>query len=206
MQPKWLYWAKQLQSIAQTGLEFADNPYDRERYEMIRNMSVEILNEYTGIDHRELTRLFAGESGYPTPKVDVRAAIFDKEGRILMVREKHDGKWALPGGWADIELSLSENLVKESKEEAGAEIKLKKVVGIFDRNRHVHDDFPYSAYKIFVECEYIRGEFSPNTETSEHGFFTVENLPELSEGRNTREQVELCFRAKDEANFEPVYD
>ena len=173
---------------------------------MIRMMSIEILNEYTGIDHREITRLFASESGYPTPKIDVRAAIFNNEGRILMVRENHDGRWALPGGWADIELSLSENLIKESMEEAGAEIRLKKIVGIFDRNRHVHDDFPYSAYKIFVECEYLRGEFSPNIEISDHGFFALDNLPELSEGRNTREQIELCFRAKDEVTFDPVYD
>ena len=123
MQPKWLFWAKQLQSIAQTGIEFTENPYDRERYEAIRALSIEILHEYTEIDNSKLASLFANESGYQTPKIDVRAAIFNSDNEILMIREKLDNKWALPGGWADIELSLSENIIKESFEEAGAEIR-----------------------------------------------------------------------------------
>jgi ADP-ribose pyrophosphatase YjhB (NUDIX family) len=206
MQPKWLYWAKQLQSISQTGIEFTVNPYDRERYEKIRALSIEILNEYTGLDNARLVSLFANESGYQTPKVDVRAAIFNEGNEILMIREKLDNKWALPGGWADIELSLSENILKESFEEAGAEISPKRIVAIFDRNRHVKDDFPYSAYKIFVECDFIRGEFTDNIETLEHGFFTLETLPELSEERNTREQIEVCFNARKTKMFEAVFD
>jgi hypothetical protein len=98
MQPKWLSWAKKLQSIAQTGIEFTDNPYDRERYETIRALSIEILHEYTDIDNRKLVSLFANESGYQTPKIDVRAAIFNSDNEILMIREKLDNKWALPGG------------------------------------------------------------------------------------------------------------
>jgi ADP-ribose pyrophosphatase YjhB (NUDIX family) len=206
MQPKWLYWAKQLQSISQAGIEFTVNPYDRERYEKIRVLSIEILNEYTGIDTDKLVSLFANESGYQTPKVDVRAAIFNDENEILMIREKLDNKWALPGGWADIELSLSENILKESFEEAGAEISPKRIVAIFDRNKHTKDDFPYSAYKIFVECDFIRGEFTDNIETLEHGFYTFETLPELSEGRNTREQIEVCFNARKTERFEAVFD
>jgi ADP-ribose pyrophosphatase YjhB (NUDIX family) len=206
MQPKWLYWAKQLQSISQSGIEFTENPYDKERYERIRELSIEILNEYTGIDNSKIATLFANESGYQTPKIDVRAAIFNSRGEILMIREKHDNKWALPGGWADIELTLRENLIKESMEEAGARIIPGKIIGIFDRNTHVNDNFPYSAYKIFVECEYEGGEFAVNIETLENGFFTTGNLPELSEGRNTREQIELCFKARGQNPYEPVYD
>ena len=206
MQPKWLYWAKQLQSISQAGIEFTDNLYDRERYEKIRALSIEILNEYTDIDKGKLVSLFANESGYQTPKIDVRAAIFNIENEILMIREKLDNKWALPGGWADIELSLSENILKESFEEAGAEIKPKRIIAIFDRNRHVKDDFPYSAYKVFVECDYIGGEFADNIETLEHGFFTIETLPELSEGRNTEKQIEICFNARKEKTFEAIFD
>jgi ADP-ribose pyrophosphatase YjhB (NUDIX family) len=206
MQPKWLYWAKQLQSIAQTGIEFTENPYDRERYEKLRGISLEIMHEYTGIENEKLVSLFANESGYPTPKIDVRAAIFDEEGRILMIREKLDNKWALPGGWADIELTLSDNIVKESLEEAGARIRVRRIIGIFDRNTHVHDDYPYSAYKIFVECDYLSGEFKPNIETLEHEFFTPDNLPELSEGRNTAEQITICFKARKAKIFEPVFD
>jgi ADP-ribose pyrophosphatase YjhB (NUDIX family) len=206
MQPKWLYWAKQLQSIAQTGIEFTDNPYDRERFERIRALSIEIMHEYTGIESTELAGLFANESGYQTPKIDVRAAIFNDDNNILMIREKADNKWALPGGWADIELSLSENIIKESLEEAGAEIKPKRIIGIFDRNRHVKDDFPYSAYKIFVECDLIRYEFKKNIETLEYGFFASESLPELSEGRNTEEQIRICFKARSENKFEATFD
>jgi ADP-ribose pyrophosphatase YjhB (NUDIX family) len=206
MQPKWLYWAKQLQAIAQTGIEFTENPYDRERYERLRELSVEILNEYTGIDNTKIATLFANESGYQTPKVDVRAAIFNEKEEVLMIREKLDNKWALPGGWADIELSLRENILKESMEEAGAEIKIKRIVGIFDRNRHVDDDFPYSAYKVFVECDFIKSDFTENIETLEHGFFTMDTLPELSEGRNTRHQIDHCFAARRLDHFEAVFD
>jgi ADP-ribose pyrophosphatase YjhB (NUDIX family) len=206
MQPKWLYWAKQLQSLAQAGIEYTHSPYDRERYERIRALSIEILKEYTGIDNTLLVNLFANESGYQTPKIDVRGAIFRNDNEILMVREKHDNKWALPGGWADIELTLSENIIKEAFEEAGAEIKLKRLIAVFDRNKHVNDDFPFSAYKIFVECDFLRGEFSENTETLDHGFFTLNTLPELSEGRNTREQIEICFKARVAKTFEAIFD
>jgi ADP-ribose pyrophosphatase YjhB (NUDIX family) len=206
MQPKWLYWAQQLQALAQTGLEFTENPYDRERYQRIRELSIEILNEYTGIDNSRLTELFAGESGYQTPKVDVRAAVFNTDGKILMIREKADNKWALPGGWADIGLTLRQNIIKESMEEAGAEISPRRIISINDRNSHVDDNFPYSAYKIFVECDFIKGEFAQNIETLEHGFFSLENLPELSEGRNTREQIAQCFSARGQANYEAIFD
>jgi ADP-ribose pyrophosphatase YjhB (NUDIX family) len=206
MQPKWLYWAKQLQSIAQTGIEFTENPYDRERYEKLRKISLDILHEYTEIENERLVSLFANESGYPTPKIDVRAAIFNEEGRILMIREKLDNKWALPGGWADIELTLTENIVKEALEEAGSRIKVRRIIGIFDRNRHVYDNYPYSAYKIFVECDFLSGEFKHNIETLERDFFAPDDLPELSEGRNTAEQIAICFKARKEKIFEPVFD
>jgi ADP-ribose pyrophosphatase YjhB (NUDIX family) len=206
MQPKWLLWAKQLQSIAQSGIEYTSNLYDRERYERIRALSVEILNEYTEIDDTVLHNLFANETGYPTPKIDVRAAIFNDVNEILMVKEKLDNKWSLPGGWADIELTLSENIIKETLEEAGAEIKLKRVIAIFDRNKHINDDFPYSAYKIFVECDFIRGKFTENLETLEHGFFSPDTLPELSEGRNTEKQIAICFKARYEKTFEAIFD
>ena len=123
-----------------------------------------------------------------------------------MVREKIDNKWSLPGGWADIELSLFQNLVKESFEEAGAEIKPKRIIAVFDRNKHVKDNFPYSAYKIFVECDFVKAEFSENTETLEHGFFKFETLPELSQGRNTAEQIAVCFKARNEKTFEAIFD
>lgn len=206
MQPKWLLWAKQLQAMAQTGIEFTDNPYDRERYERIRALSIDILHEYTDIDNSKLQNLFANESGYQTPKVDVRAAIFNSNNEILMIREKADNNWALPGGWADIELTLSENIAKESLEEAGAEIKPRRIIAILNRNTYVKDNFPYSSYKIFVECDFIKGEFKSNIETLEQGFFTMETLPRLSRGRNTAKQIEMCFRARRSKIFEAIFD
>jgi ADP-ribose pyrophosphatase YjhB (NUDIX family) len=206
LQPKWLYWAKELQSVAQAGIEYTENPYDKERYERIRALSIEILHGYTGIDSSRLINLFANETGYQTPKIDVRAAIFNAVNEILMVKEQLDNKWSLPGGWADIELSLYENIVKESFEEAGAEIKPKRIIAILDRNRHIHDNFPYSSYKIFVECDLVKAEFIPNIETLEHGFFKPDALPELSEGRNTKEQIAMCFKAREEKTFEAIFD
>jgi ADP-ribose pyrophosphatase YjhB (NUDIX family) len=111
-----------------------------------------------------------------------------------------------PGAGLIIELSVRENIIKESFEEAGAEINPRRVIAIFDRNRHVNDDFPYSAYKIFVECDFIKANFTDNIETIENGFFTLTTLPELSEGRNTKEQIEVCFKARKEKIFEPLFD
>src|SRR5699024_8117903 len=121
MEPKWLEWAKQLQSIAQAGLTYSKDKYDLERFEMIRNMSVEILLDHTDIDKGVIKELCANETGYATPKVDVRAVVF-KDNKILMVQEETDGAWALPGGWGDIGLSPSEVAVKEVQEESGFDV------------------------------------------------------------------------------------
>ena len=205
MDKKWLDWAKQLQAISQSGLEYSKDKYDIERFEQIRNLSIEIISEYTDMDNTKVRSLFANEQGYQTTKVDVRAAVF-KNNKILMVREELDNKWSLPGGWADIDLSVYENVVKETKEEAGVEITPRRVIAVLDRNKHIDDTFPYSVYKIFVECDYISGEHQKNIETIESGFFTNDNLPELSEGRNTLSQIQMCFQARKEGKFEAIFD
>lgn len=205
MENKWLQWAKKLQSISQSGLEYSKDKYDIERFREIRELSVEILNEYTEMDHKKIRDLFTNEQGYQTPKVDVRAAVFNND-RILLVKEQLDNKWSLPGGWADIDISVYENIIKESLEEAGAVVSPKRVIAILDRNKHVKDNSPYSIYKIFVECNYISGSFESNIETEESGFFSLDNMPELSVGRNTFEQIEMCFRAKDAEFFEVICD
>lgn len=205
METKWLNWAKKLQAIAQTGLEYSKDKFDIERFEQIRALSIEIMNEYTDIDHSKIRTLFANESGYQTPKIDIRAAIF-KEDKILMVREQLDDKWSLPGGWADIDLSIYENIVKESMEEAGAKVIPKRIIAALDRNKHIDDVFPYSVYKIFVECDYVEGNYIDNIETSEAAFFTRNSLPELSVGRNTKSQIEMCFDARKANVFEAIFD
>ncbi len=205
MKEKWLQWASMLQSIAQAGLTFGSDKYDLERYQKIRDISVEIIQEYTDIDYAKVKELFASETGYQTPKVDIRAVVVSDE-RILMVKEKSDGKWSLPGGWADVNTSVSESAVRECFEEAGAEVRPKRILAIQLANRHNNKLFPYTIYKIFVECELIKASFRENTETLEAGFFSPEALPELSVIRNTGNQIEMCMGATRQTTFETLFD
>jgi ADP-ribose pyrophosphatase YjhB (NUDIX family) len=204
-EPKWLQYAKKLQALAQAGLEYSNDKYDLERFEEIRNISVDIMNNYSDIEKEKIEDLFAGEKGYQTPKVDVRAAVF-KNNKILLVREKIDGLWTLPGGWADVDLSLRENLIKEAEEEAGVEIKPKKVIAILDRKRHNTPPNPYGIYKIFVECSFISMDFKENLETYEAAFFLEDNLPSLSTSRTTEDQIGMCFKSKNKRNHECIFD
>lgn len=205
MEPKWLSWAKELQSIAQAGLAYSKDKYDLERFEQIRNLSAEILSEYTGINNEKIKNLFCNETGYQTPKVDVRAAIF-KEDKILLVKESIDGCWSMPGGWAEVNLSVKENIIKESKEEAGLNVIPKRLIAILDRNKHNEPVKAYGIYKIFVLCELVDGVFEKNIETEECGYFSLADLPPLSLDRITKEQIEMCFRAKSNDGFCPVFD
>jgi len=205
MKEKWLQWASELQSIAQAGLTFSTDNYDRDRYEKIRMLVVDILHQYTDVDHKKIRDLFASETGYQTPKVDIRSAIFKGE-EILLVKEKIDGKWSLPGGWADVNSSVSESAERECLEEAGAIVKSKRIIAIHLADRHINHPSPYTIYKIFVECELIKTDFKENTETLEAGFFDTENIPELSLERNTPDQIKMCFEAKKHMVFETIFD
>lgn len=193
MEQKWLAWAKEIQGIAQTGLTYAKDVYDIERYEALRELSVDILANYT-FESKERIRLsFAGEGGYSTPKVDVRGVIF-REGKILLVREKLDGNWALPGGWADIGLSPSEVVVKEISEESGFQAEAVRLLAVLDKKFHNHPPEPYHVYKMFILCTIVGGEAAEGVETSEVEFFAEDELPELSVERNTAEQLRTMFQ------------
>jgi len=205
MESKWLKWATELQSIAQAGLTFGENQYDLDRYQKIRDLSIEIIHEYSDLDHTIVKNLFGSEKGYQTPKVDIRSAVF-KENMILMVREKVDGKWSLPGGWADVNSSVRESAVRECIEEAGAEVKPKRIVAVHLANRQNDFIFPFTIYKIIVECDLIRYTFKENSETLDSGFFPLDNLPELSEERINFNQIKLCFGANKQQVFEPEFD
>lgn len=205
MEEKWLSWAKRLQSIAQAGIEYSKDKYDIERFEEIRDLSCEILKEYTDIPKDKIKDLFCNEVGYQTPKVDVRSAIF-KDNKILLVKESIDNKWSLPGGWAEVDLSIKENAIKESKEEAGVNVKPQRLIAVLDKSKYSLKPYPYGVYKVFVLCDLIDGSFEENIETEESGFFDIENLPELSTGRNTKEQIEMCFEGRDSNNFVTIFD
>ncbi|MGE7768896.1 NUDIX hydrolase [Peribacillus sp. NPDC096540] len=203
MEPKWLDWAKQLQSIAQAGLTYSKDAYDLERFELIRSISIEILSHQTDMDKTVLKELFASETGYATPKVDIRAVVF-RENKILMVRENTDGDWALPGGWGDIGLTPSEVAIKEVKEESGFEVKAIKLLGVLDKKCHPHPPSLYHVYKMFIQCEIIGGRPIKGIETSAVEFFAENELPTLSIARNTKTQIEMAFRNLKNPQ-EPVY-
>lgn len=192
---KWLEIALNLQSIAQAGLTYTENKYDVERYEQIMQLSKDIIVDYSGINMEKINDLYALEKGYLTPKVDVRAVIL-RENKILLVKETIDGKWALPGGWADVGLTASEVVVKEVKEESGLEAKAEKLLAVFDTKCHPHPPELYYVYKLFFLCKKIGGSLKPGIETSDAGFFRKDELPELSPNRNTLSQIELMFHLK----------
>lgn len=205
MEPKWLNWAKELQSIAQAGLAYSKDKYDIERFQQIRNLSVEIMNEYTGIGNKKIEELFCNETGYQTPKVDIRGVIF-KDDQILLVKESIDGCWSLPGGWAEFNLSVKENIIKEVKEEAGLNVIPQRIIAILDRNKHNEPVSAYGIYKIFVLCELIDGTFENNIETEESCYYALTNLPKLSLDRVTKKQIEMCFHAKENDKFPTIFD
>ncbi|GMK37727.1 ADP-ribose pyrophosphatase [Paenibacillus sp. CCS19] len=192
MELKWLEWAKQIQAIAQTGLTYARDVYDIERYEALREMSIEILSNYTVAGEEKIKLTFASDTGYATPKVDIRAVVFHDD-QLLLVREKVDGAWSLPGGWADIGLSPSEVAVKEVQEESGYTVRPVRLLAVLDKKFHNHPPEPYHIYKMFIQCEIVGGDAQIGIETSAVGFFEETNLPGLSMERNTLKQLQLMF-------------
>ena len=190
---KWLDWVQRLQAAAQDGLAFTENPFDRDRYGQIRELAAEIAAEHTGTPQPVIAELFEREKGYATPKLDCRAAVF-RDDRILLVQEIGDGLWTLPGGWVDVGESPSEAVAKEVREEAGYEVRPTKLIAVHDRRLHNHPPFAWHLYKLFFLCEII-GEATKNElETDEVGFFAEEDLPPLSTGRTSPEQIAMCFR------------
>ncbi len=192
MEARWLEWVRRLQAIAQNGLMFSKDPFDRERYEHVQSVAAEILASSTEMDPALLRQLLRGERGYATPKMDVRGAVFH-EHRLLFVREKSDGLWTLPGGWADVGESPAEAVVREIQEESGFVTRVAKLVALYDRNKHAHPPMLFHAYKAFFLCDLVGGSAAPSLETSEVEFFGQEALPPLSTARVTLHQVERLF-------------
>ena len=201
----WLTIAKKINSIAQTGLAFTKDEFDRERYNELLDLSILILSNITEIDHRKLEFVFNRDMGYQTPKVSVRAVVFRDE-KILLVKEKMDGKWSLPGGYADTGMSPGEIAVNEVKEESGFDVKPLRILGLIDYNRYQQQPFPFDVYQLFMECEIIGGEAKTGIETSDVGFFDKDNLPELSTRRVTKDQVIKMFELHHDKTLEPIFD
>ncbi|MGK0551339.1 NUDIX hydrolase N-terminal domain-containing protein [Enterococcus faecalis] len=204
MSEKWLEWAIELQSLAQAGLTYGKDVYDQERYQRIRAIAAEMLAYKTDISIEKVTELFCNETGYQTPKLDTRAAIFDS-GKILLVRE-NNGKWSLPGGWVDVNVSVKENTIKEVKEESGLNVTADRLIALQDRNQHNLPVYAYGVCKVFVLCSVIDGEFQSNSETTGFAYFAETELPVLDTAKNNESQVKMCFDAYRDPNWVPLFD
>ncbi len=192
MEPMWLDWAMRLQAIAQTGLTYALNQYDVERYEGVREIAAEIMARGSEAEIAPIRELFARQEGYATPKVDLRGVVFRDE-RILLVKEREDGGWTLPGGWADVGESPAGGTVREVREESGYETRAVKLLAAYDRNLHGHPPIPFHAYKLFFLCELIGGAPAHSKETDGVGWFAENDLPPLSLSRVTPAQIRRFF-------------
>ena len=201
---QWLDWAVKLQAIAQIGLYYGKDLFDRERYQQIRQIACEMIAQGSGMPMEKVEDLFCCEIGYQTPKLDTRAAIF-RDDKILLVQEKN-GTWALPGGWVDVDLSVGENTVKEVREEAGLEVTAERIIAVQDRERHNLPRYAYRICKIFVQCNVIGGLFQENSETVASGYFGLDELPTLTEEKNNAEQIRMCFEAYRSEHWETRFD
>jgi ADP-ribose pyrophosphatase YjhB (NUDIX family) len=185
--------ARRIQSIAQAGLHYAENSFDRQRYGELRELSVQLATQLSEAPAGKIRDIFTCETGFQTPKVDIRSVVL-KDNKVLLVRERSDGRWALPGGFADINYSPGEVAVKEVMEETGLTATVSRILAITDTNRHNFPPLEYHYYKIVVLCDLKGGELRGSDETLEAGFFDFDSLPELSEKRNTPELFELIRR------------
>ena len=193
MEPTWLTLARELQAIAQTGLAFSDDSFDHERYQRVRAIAGRLIAEGAGVESERVLDLFAQDTGYATPRVALRAALF-RDGGILCVKEKSDGLWSLPGGWADVNDSPSDCVVREIKEESGFDARVVKLAAVYDTNRHRYQPPKlYQIYVLFFLCEITGGAAAPGLETDAVGFFAADALPPLSTVRILAPQIRRMF-------------
>lgn len=192
-EPSWLVMGRELRAIAQIGLTFTRGPFDRQRYERIRELAAALIAQGTDEHPAKILGLFGLDAGYATPKIEVRGAAF-RDDRVLLVREVSDGAWTLPGGWADVNQTAAECVVREIAEESGFLARAVKLAAVFDYRRRNPPRHVDSIYKMFFICELTGGHARPSEETSEVAFFSRHELPPLSLGRTTADQIECMFR------------
>ena len=204
MTDKLVDWAMRLQSLAQAGLTYGKDNFELERYQEIRDISAEMMAEKAGLPIEKVKNLFCNEIGYQTPKIATRAAIF-KDNKMLLVQES-DGLWSIPGGWCEVNLSVKENVIKEIKEEAGIDITVEKLIAIHDSNKHYKGMYPYGISTVFFLCKPTGGTFKENDETIASDYFALDDLPELSEDKGSREQVEMWFKAYQDPYWEAEFE
>jgi len=205
LSPHWLDWAREIQALSQSGSHYALSDYDRDRYRRLSEIATEIIHEHSGLPQEDLASLYAQQKGYATPKVDVRGAVF-QEGKLLLVRERLDGGWTMPGGWADVGNVPSEAAEREVWEEAGFRVQARMVIGVYDANRTGPLEL-FHAFKIVFLCDLIDGEARPSSETSEVAFFAWDEIPAQLSGERTRPRhIQDAFVARDNPGCPTVFD
>jgi ADP-ribose pyrophosphatase YjhB (NUDIX family) len=190
--PTWLAWVQQVQALAQSGLAYCTNPFDIERYQALRQLAADMLATCTQTDVPTVRGLFESQSGYATPKVDVRGAVF-QDNRLLLVRERSDGGWTLPGGWADVNEAPSQAVEKEVLQESGFQVRASKVLAVYDRSLHGHPPYIFHSYKLFFRCDLLGGSPTDSIETSGAAFYSMDEIPPLSLLRVTPEEIDRMF-------------
>jgi ADP-ribose pyrophosphatase YjhB (NUDIX family) len=203
--PRWLEWARTIEALGQTGRHYALNEFDRERYQRLVEIAAEMISTYSNLNQGEIVELFNYQTGYATPRVDVRGAVF-RQGKLLMVRERMDDRWTMPGGWADVGDVPSEAAEREVWEEAGFWVKARKVIGVYDANRSGPLEL-FHAFKVVFLCDLLGGEARDSFETSEVSFFSKEEVPvELSGERTRSRHIEDAFHAYEHPESPTVFD
>lgn len=205
MIPDWLRWAREIQALSQTGRHYAVNDFQRQRYDRLTEIAAQIISEYSTLEPEEVLATFLSQKGYATPRVDVRGAVF-KDEKLLLVRERSDGGWTMPGGWADVGDIPSEAAEREVWEEAGYHVKARRVIGVYDANRFEPLDL-YHAFKITFFCELIDGQATPGDETNEVAFFGYDELPQPLSGERTQpRQIVDAFTMLKDPNVHTRFD
>ncbi len=203
--PRLLQWAREIQALAQTGYEYAGDEFQKDRCRRLMEIAAEMASENSDLEFISIAGAFKEQLGYATPKVDVRAAVFD-QGKLLLVREVEDGGWTMPGGWADVGDVPSEAAEREAWEETGFRVKARKVIGVYDANRIAPLQL-FHAFKVVFLCDLLGGEARPSRETSEMGFFSREEIPPQLSGERTRARhIEDAFAALQDPSIPAVFD
>jgi len=202
---QWLVWARELQSIAQAGATYSRDPYDRERFAQVQRVAAQMIAHHTEQPVERVLPMLQAETGYATPKLDVRTAVF-QGGRLLLVQERSDGLWSLPGGWCDIGESASAVAAREVLEESGYEVRITKLLALLDRAKHGHPPAMWHVYKVVFLGELTGGEARPSLETADVGWFGRDAIPPLSLPRNTPAQVARLFEHRAHPGLEADFD
>ncbi|MGS2740658.1 NUDIX hydrolase [Sinomicrobium sp. M5D2P17] len=197
---------KRIQAITDTGLLYAKDEYDIERYEELREINTELWQQYSGHKAEDIGIMFPVVKDYPTAKVDIRGLALSPEKEILLVRESADGRWSLPGGWADVGFTASETIVKEFKEETGLNVKPERLLAVMDKKMHPHPPQPFYVYKMVFHCKVLSGKITKSFDILDVDYFKIDQLPQLSEDRILKSQIEMLYTKATSGDHEPYFD